>query len=124
MLSRVYCTFIYYVNHESMTLTTPNCQLNTHNYVGLGLLQSWVLCIFHQDKCTRYWPAQGSEEYGSVQVSLVQQAAHGTYNSSTLHIQASGGEVRTVTHYRLTFWPHQGVPKDTKCVTEFLRYFH
>lgn len=74
-----------------------------------------------QDKCTRYWPAQGSEEYGSVQVSLVQQTAHGTYNSSTLCVQASGGESHLVTHYRLTFWPYQGVPKDTKSLIDFLR---
>ena len=28
---------------------------------------------------------------------------------------------KTVTHYRLTFWPHQGVPRDTKTLTDFLR---
>ena len=77
--------------------------------------------ILQQEKCTRYWPAQGSEGYGSVQVTLVQQAAHGVYNTSTLQVQANGGEVKTVTHYRLTFWPHQGVPKDTKTLTDFLR---
>ena len=75
-----------------------------------------------QEKCTRYWPAQGSEEYGGVQVTLVQQTAHGTYNSSTLHVQASGGEVKIVMHYRLTFWPSQGVPKTTKTATDFLRH--
>ena len=80
-----------------------------------------LMCVLMQEKCTRYWPAQGSEEYGSVQVTLIQQTAHGTYNSSTLQVQATGKEARTVMHYRLTFWPYQGVPKSTNTATDFLR---
>lgn len=56
-----------------------------------------------------------------MQVTLLQQTAHGTYNTSTLQVQTSGGVPRTVTHYRLTFWPHRGVPQDTKTVTDVLR---
>ena len=77
-----------------------------------------------QEKCTRYWPAQGSEEYGSVQVTLLQQTALDTHNISVLQVQAAGQVARVVTHYRLTFWPLQGVPRDTKVVTNFLKYTH
>ena len=36
-------------------------------------------------KCTRYWPAQGSEEYGNVQVTLLEQTAHGILYASLKH---------------------------------------
>lgn len=108
---------------------------STYNETSL-FLPGWVSHIFHllkdslslslsclmQDKCARYWPAQGSEVYGNVQVSLLQQTAHGTYNSTTLLVQPEGGMARTVQHYRLTAWPHQGLPSDTKVVTDFLMY--
>lgn len=76
------------------------------------------------DKCARYWPAQGSEEYGNIEVTLVQQTAHQTHSASNLHVRDLGvenSEVRTVRHYRLTCWPHQGVPRSSKQVTDFLR---
>ena len=81
-------------------------------------------CPPPQDKCARYWPAQGSEEYGNIEVTLVQQTAHQTHSASNLHVRDLGvenSEVRTVRHYRLTCWPHQGVPRSSKQVTDFLR---
>lgn len=75
-----------------------------------------------QDKCTRYWPAQGTEGYGCLEVSLVHQTVEDTYSEATLSLRnMEGGEVRSVRHYRLTCWPTQGVPKDTKPITKFLR---
>jgi protein tyrosine phosphatase len=74
------------------------------------------------DKCCRYWPAQGSEGYGDLEVTLLHQTMTDTYSESTLSLRSAlGGDVRTVRHYRLTCWPSQGVPKETKTVTGFLR---
>lgn len=74
------------------------------------------------DKCSRYWPAQGSEGYGNLEVTLVHQTMTDVYSEATLSLRSvTGGEVRTVRHYRLTCWPTQGTPKETKPITRFLR---
>ena len=75
-----------------------------------------------QEKSVRYWPAQGSEEYGCMEVTLLQQTAHASYNASVLQVRLVGSEeARTVRHYRLTCWPMQGVPQTTKPIVDFLR---
>ena len=95
-----------------------------------------------QDKCCRYWPAQGSGQYGCVEVTLLSQSTQPNYNKTRLQVLCaltlvptslecvcvcvqirlvSGEEVRCVDHYRFTAWPQQGVPKDTSTVIEFLR---
>ena len=80
------------------------------------------LSITTQEKSARYWPAQGSEEYGCMEVTLVQQTTQTNYNVSVLQIRLVGvEEARTVRHYRLTCWPVQGVPQTTKPVTDFLK---
>ena len=59
-----------------------------------------------------------------MEVTLVSQTAKEDFNCSTLQVRKVGGqdEVHTVHHYRLTCWPHQGVPKSTKPILDFLRY--
>lgn len=74
------------------------------------------------DKCSRYWPAQGSEGYGDMEVTLLHQTMTDAYCEATLSLRnTAGDEVRTIRHYRLTCWPSQGIPKDTKIITSFLR---
>lgn len=56
-------------------------------------------------------------------MTLLQQSAHENYNEATLELRdVESGAVRTIRHYRLTCWPHQGVPKATKPITDFLRW--
>ena len=75
-----------------------------------------------QEKCARYWPAQGSEEYGNLEVTLVTASTLDNYVSTVLRLRnLDTREERSLRHFRLTCWPHQGVPKQTKPITEFLR---
>lgn len=58
-----------------------------------------------------------------MEVTLLQQTAHTDYNTSLLQVRLVGSEeARTVRHYRLTYWPLQGVPQTTKPILDFLRY--
>lgn len=52
------------------------------------------LCLPAQDKCSRYWPAQGTEGYGSLEVTLVHQTMTDLYSEATLSLRSvAGGEV-------------------------------
>ena len=57
--------------------------------------QVWINSLsLSQDKCARYWPAQGSEGYGQLEVTLLHQTSTDCYNESTLSLRStSGGEV-------------------------------
>ena len=86
-------------------------------------LCSTVHILSTQEKCARYWPAQGTEEYGSLEVTVITTSTLENHISTVLQLRnLDTEEVRSVQHYRLTCWPHQGVPKHTKPVTDFLRY--
>ena len=69
-----------------------------------------------QDKCCRYWPAQGCEGYGSLEVTLLHQTMTDTYSEATLSLRSlAGGEVYTslpglpIYHYApLSFLPLLG----------------
>ena len=82
----------------------------------------FVSKLLPKEKSCRYWPAQGSEEYGCMAVTLLQQTTHTDYTNSLLQVRLVGSqEARTVRHYRLTTWPLQGVPQTTKPILDFLR---
>ena len=49
------------------------------------------MCLLLQDKCARYWPAQGSEGYGSVEVTLVHQTETSAYSESTISLRRTQG---------------------------------
>ncbi|KAI6649727.1 Tyrosine-protein phosphatase non-receptor type 7-like [Oopsacas minuta] len=74
------------------------------------------------EKCERYWPSQGSQEYGKLEVTLTKHTAHTDFNEAILALRhLEQGETRVIRHYKLTFWPEQGVPDDTRKLTDFLQ---
>ena len=92
------------------------------NYKRVSVLRIERCALPSQEKCARYWPAQGSEEYGNLEVTLVTASTLDNYVSTVLRLRnLDTREERSLRHFRLTCWPHQGVPKQTKPITEFLR---
>ncbi|KAK0168443.1 hypothetical protein PV327_002243 [Microctonus hyperodae] len=81
-------------------------------------------------KCDMYWPKEGSETYGHVQVTLVKEDVMATYTIRTLHIRhlkikkkKNGTNIgeRTVYQYHYTGWPDHGVPDHPLPVLSFIR---
>ncbi|XP_057323850.1 tyrosine-protein phosphatase 99A-like isoform X1 [Microplitis mediator] len=81
-------------------------------------------------KCDMYWPKEGTETYGNVQVTLIKEDVMATYTIRTLHIRhmkikkkKNGSNVgeRTVYQYHYTGWPDHGVPDHPLPVLSFIR---
>ncbi|XP_048512163.1 tyrosine-protein phosphatase 99A-like isoform X2 [Athalia rosae] len=81
-------------------------------------------------KCDMYWPKEGTETYGHIQVTLMREDIMATYTVRTLHIRhlkvkkkkngTNMGE-RTVLQYHYTGWPDHGVPDHPLPVLSFVR---
>ncbi|KAF8785289.1 Tyrosine-protein phosphatase 99A like protein [Argiope bruennichi] len=76
-------------------------------------------------KCDMYWPKEGSELYGIVQVKLTQEVELATYTIRTfvirnLKVKKTSSE-RTVYQYHYTNWPDHGVPEHPLPVLSFIR---
>ncbi|KAI2797964.1 Protein tyrosine phosphatase, partial [Blomia tropicalis] len=77
-------------------------------------------------KCDMYWPKDGMETYGIVQVRLLQEVVMATYTLRTFHvknlkIKKKHGNERTVYQYHYTNWPDHGVPEHPLPVLAFIR---
>ncbi|OTF75202.1 tyrosine-protein phosphatase 99A-like protein, partial [Euroglyphus maynei] len=77
-------------------------------------------------KCDLYWPKEGTETYGIVQVRLLQEVVMATYTLRTFHvknlkIKKKHGNERTVYQYHYTNWPDHGVPEHPLPVLSFIR---
>ncbi|XP_012938236.1 tyrosine-protein phosphatase 99A [Aplysia californica] len=81
-------------------------------------------------KCDQYWPSDGVETYGSMQVKLITTVprAHYTVRVFSLrnmkvkkrHSMKASAE-RTVYHYHYTEWPDHGVPDYSLPVLSFVQ---
>lgn len=96
-------------------------------------------------KCDQYWPSVGSETYGLVQVTLIDEIELATYciRCFALHKvsicdftmikyvslvllfqytkQNGLSERREVRHFQFTAWPDHGVPEHATPVLNFMR---
>ncbi|KAG9510487.1 Tyrosine-protein phosphatase 99A, partial [Fragariocoptes setiger] len=77
-------------------------------------------------KCDQYWPKEGTETYGHIQVKLLQEVVMATYTLRTftarnLKIKKRGSCERTVYQYHYTNWPDHGVPDHPLPVLSFVR---
>ncbi|XP_055926868.1 tyrosine-protein phosphatase 99A-like isoform X1 [Argiope bruennichi] len=77
-------------------------------------------------KCDMYWPKEGSELYGIVQVKLTQEVELATYTIRTfvirnLKVKKKTSSERTVYQYHYTNWPDHGVPEHPLPVLSFIR---
>lgn len=83
-----------------------------------------MACAFQekgQDKCFRYWPAQGAQTYGKFEVTVIEQESNPNWSETKMQIKnLESVEVRPVRHFHYTSWPVSGVPKSTQTITDFL----
>lgn len=73
-----------------------------------------------------YWPKEGTETYGYIQVKLLQEVVMATYTLRTftaknLRMKKRSGSDRTVYQYHYTNWPDHGVPDHPLPVLSFVR---
>ncbi|XP_077973840.1 receptor-type tyrosine-protein phosphatase delta-like isoform X3 [Styela clava] len=73
-------------------------------------------------KCDQYWPATGSETYGLMQVTLLDEIELATYCIRCFALHKNGlSERREVRHFQFTAWPDHGVPEHATPVLNFMR---
>ncbi|CAG9855546.1 unnamed protein product [Phyllotreta striolata] len=81
-------------------------------------------------KCDMYWPKEGSETYGVIQVTLVKEDIMATYTVRTLSIRHLRVSIKTkknpipekiVYQYHYTSWPDHGTPDHPLPVLHFVR---
>ncbi|CAF1307408.1 unnamed protein product [Adineta steineri] len=78
-------------------------------------------------KCDLYWPQEGSETYGTIQVTLVSTISFAYYVKRIFSIRCKANRKR-ITYERLvhqfhyTDWPDHGVPLFTLPVLSFIRH--
>ena len=73
-----------------------------------------------------YWPKEGAETYGYIQVRLLQEVVMATYTLRTftvknLKLKRRAGSERTCYQYHYTNWPDHGVPDHPLPVLSFVR---
>lgn len=74
-----------------------------------------------------YWPKEGNETYGYIQVKLLQEVVMATYTLRTFTVKnlkmkkRAAGSERTVYQYHYTNWPDHGVPDHPLPVLSFVR---
>ncbi|KAA0189495.1 hypothetical protein HAZT_HAZT002917 [Hyalella azteca] len=92
----------------------------------LSGIEKFVLTV--QKKCDQYWPKEGTETYGLIQVRLVQEDVLATYTIRKFAIRhmkvkctKSGSVERTILQYHYTNWPDHGTPDHPLPVLAFVR---
>uniref|UniRef100_H2YZU5 protein-tyrosine-phosphatase n=1 Tax=Ciona savignyi TaxID=51511 RepID=H2YZU5_CIOSA len=73
-------------------------------------------------KCEQYWPSGGSETYGLISVTLIDELELATYCVRTFNVVKSGlSDRREIKHFQFTAWPDHGVPEHPTPVLNFMR---
>jgi len=72
-------------------------------------------------KCDRYWPTEGTVEYGEHHVTVVDSVDCGAWILTTMSLVKGEEPERTVKHFWYTGWPDHGVPDTAAPVIAFLR---
>ncbi|CAB4001321.1 receptor-type tyrosine- phosphatase S-like isoform X11 [Paramuricea clavata] len=73
-------------------------------------------------KCDKYWPDEGTEKYGDIEVTLMKIEEFAYYVIHTLELKKDKEE-REVRHYFFQSWPDHGVPKYPTQILAFRRHF-
>ncbi|GAB6020093.1 hypothetical protein CHUAL_002826 [Chamberlinius hualienensis] len=77
-------------------------------------------------KCDMYWPKEGIESHGFIQVRLAEETVLATYTVRTLilknlKVRKKAQAERTVYQYHYTNWPDHGVPEHPLPVLSFVK---
>ena len=70
-------------------------------------------------KSERYWPTQGSIQYGAIIVRHIRSDRYANFVIRTFDLYKDGHNAKRVTQYNFTSWPDHGVPEDTIPFLEF-----
>ncbi|XP_013388176.1 tyrosine-protein phosphatase Lar isoform X2 [Lingula anatina] len=73
-------------------------------------------------KCDQYWPLRGTENYGVMQVTILDIMDLATYTIRTFQLSRQGyPEKREVKQFQFTAWPDHGVPDHPTPLLMFMR---
>ncbi|CAG7827307.1 unnamed protein product, partial [Allacma fusca] len=79
-------------------------------------------------KCDMYWPSEGVETYGVIQVKFVKEDVMATYTIRTFTIRhlklkkkKQTSLERTIYHYHYTNWPDHGTPSHPLPILSFVK---
>ena len=73
-------------------------------------------------KCHQYWPSEGGESYGDIQVTLMQTMELSDFTVRTFTVKKANSRAeRTLNQYHYTIWPDHGVPTCPTSVLTFVR---
>ncbi|KAL5284291.1 PTPRZ1.2 family protein [Megaselia abdita] len=79
-------------------------------------------------KCDMYWPKEGMETYGVIQVKLIEEEVMSTYTVRTFHIKhlklkkkKQINNEKIVYQYHYTNWPDHGTPDHPLPVLDFVK---
>ena len=73
-------------------------------------------------KCHQYWPSEGGEAYGDIQVTLTQTVELSDFTIRTFCLKkANSRSERILNQYHYTIWPDHGVPTCATSVLTFVR---
>ncbi|XP_068728210.1 receptor-type tyrosine-protein phosphatase delta-like [Montipora capricornis] len=73
-------------------------------------------------KCFQYWPSEGGEAYGDIQVQLTETVELSDFTVRKFCMKKSNSRVeRMISQYHYTVWPDHGVPSCPTSVLTFVR---
>ncbi|XP_037086663.1 tyrosine-protein phosphatase 99A-like [Pollicipes pollicipes] len=80
-------------------------------------------------KCDLYWPQEGKEAYGDIQVTALGQNVMATYTIRKFRIRhlqldkkrSRGATERVIYQYHYTSWPDHGIPQSPLPILSFVR---
>ncbi|XP_068728189.1 receptor-type tyrosine-protein phosphatase epsilon-like [Montipora capricornis] len=73
-------------------------------------------------KCSQYWPSEGGETHGDIQVELRETVELSDFAIRTFRLKKSNDRVeRIVSQYHYTVWPDHGVPSNPTSVLSFVK---
>ncbi|XP_020616069.1 receptor-type tyrosine-protein phosphatase delta-like [Orbicella faveolata] len=73
-------------------------------------------------KCAHYWPSEGTEQYGDIEVIVTDWIEFANYTITTFQVCKDGApQPREVKHFQFTGWPDHDLPPHPTPFLAFLR---
>lgn len=73
-------------------------------------------------KCFQYWPSEGGEAYGDIQVTLTETVELSDFTIRKFCLKKANSRAeRIVSQYHYTTWPDHGVPSCPTSLLTFVR---
>lgn len=73
-------------------------------------------------KCFQYWPSDGGEDHGDIQVTLTETVQLSDFTIRKFVVKKANSRAeRTVNQFHYTIWPDHGVPSCPTSVLTFVK---